>query len=299
MSRASKYGIRELRRDFPTNKACLGFIFDAHHSRRCGCGGVFSLRKGRSSFRCGRCRKEVAPQKGTIFEKTKTPLTLWFHALMMFSNAKSGLSAKELERNLAITYKCAWRMLSVIRSSLRQGLERLSGVVEADLAYLGGRKRSGKAHKHQSEAILSKPLAMGAIERGGRVRAQTVAGTGGISTRSFILSHVEPGSSLFTDKHGSFKALRDIYRMRYVNHSKKEYARGTVHVNTVESFWSHVKRSTRGTFKSVSKEHLQSYLDAFAFHYNNAGRDRQRFETLLQLVLLSGARTRTVVSSSD
>lgn len=295
MSRSSKYGIRELRRDFPTNKACLEFIFDSRHGRRCDCDGVFSLRKGRMLFRCGRCKKEIAPLKGTIFEKTKTPLVLWFHALMMFSNAKSGISAKELERNLAVTYKCAWRMLFLVRSSLKQGLERLSGVVEADLAYLGGKRKSGKGHKHQSEAILSKPLAMGAVERHGKVRAKIVGGTGGIATRGFILSNVNPGSRLFTDKHGSFKALNNIYKLESVNHGKKEYARGDVHVNSVESFWSHVKRSTKGTFKNVSREHLQSYLDAFAFHYNNAGTDRSRFEILLRLVLLSGAETKTAV----
>jgi transposase-like protein len=228
--------------------------------------------------------------KGTIFEKTKTPLVLWFHALMMFSNAKSGISAKELERNLAITYKCSWRILFLIRSSLRQGLEKLRGIVEADLAYLGGRR---KGHRYRSEAILSKPLAMGAIERKGNVRARVVGSTGGISTRGFVLSNVEPGSKLFTDMHGSFKALKGIYELDSVNHSKKEYVRGDVHVNSIESFWSHVKRSTKGTFKGVSREHQQSYLDAFAFHYNNAGTDRSRFETLLRLVLLSGAKTRT------
>ena len=228
--------------------------------------------------------------KGTIFEKTKTPLVLWFHALMLFSNAKSGISAKELERNLAVTYKCAWRMLLLIRSSLAQSLERLSGIVEADLAYLGG-KRTG--WKHRSEAILSKPLAMGAIERGGRVKASVVQGTGSVPTKRFILSSVEPGSKLFTDGHGSFKSLCNIYRVKTINHSAKEYVRNGIHVNSVESFWSHVKRSTKGTFKGVSKEHLQSYLDAFAFHYNNAGTDKSRFESLLRLVLLSATKTGT------
>ena len=290
MSRVFKYGFRELRRDFPNNKECLEFIFNARHSRRCGCKGVFSLRKGRMLFRCGRCKKEVAPLKGTILEKTKTPLTLWFHALMLFSNAKSGISAKELERNLAVTYKCAWRMLFLIRSSLKQGLEKLSGTVETDLAYLGG-KRSG--WKSRSEAILSKPLAIGAIERRGKVRVKVVEGTGGILTRGFVFSNVETGSKLFTDKAGSFKKLNGIYQLESVIHSKKEYVRGDVHVNSIESFWSHVKRSTKGTFKNVSRDHLQSYLDAFVFHYNNAGTDKSRFELLLRLVLSSEVKTRT------
>ena len=137
MSRGSKYGIRELQRDFPNNKVCLDYIFNSRHGRRCSCGGVYSLRKTKKKFRCGRCGFEVSPTVGTIFEKSSTPLVLWLHALLLFSNAKSGLSAKQLERHLAVTYKCAWKILHEIRSSLIQGIERLKGAVEVDSAYLG------------------------------------------------------------------------------------------------------------------------------------------------------------------
>ena len=122
---------------------------------------------------------------------------------------------------------------------------------------------------------------------------QVVQGTGGIPTWKFVTGSVKSGALLLSDKHGSYKRLSNIYTIRSVNHSQKEYARGNAHVNTVESFWSHVKRSLTGIHKSVSKQHLQSYLKAFSFHYNNARNDRRRFETLLRLVLLSGAKTRT------
>lgn len=285
MSRASKYGILDLRGDFPTSKACLEYIFDMSHSRRCGCGGVFSLRRSRKSFRCGRCKKEIAPLARTIFGKSKTPLALWFHALMVFSNAKSSISAQELERNLGVTYKCAWRMLREIRRALVQGTAALSGIVETDGAYLGGKK---KGFKWRSEAILSKPVVMAAIERHGRVKAEIVSGTGGSATKRFIVKSVMPGSRLMTDGAGSYKRLGHIYNIESVIHSKKEYARGDVHVNSVESFWSHVKRSIKGTHKSVSKEHMQSYLDAFAFHHNNADKDRERFFCLLSLAVRGG-----------
>lgn len=287
MSRASKYGIRELHRDFPTNKACLEFIFDSRHERRCSCGGVYSLRKGRKKFRCGRCRFEIAPAKGTIFEKSSTPLLLWFHALLLFSNAKSGLSAKQLERHLAVTYKCAWRILREVRLSLIQGFTMLEGMVEADSVYLGGKR---KGWKHRSEAILSKPVAFAAIERGGNIKAKTVAGTGGVPTWEFVTESVRTGSRLFTDKHRSFDRMKALYRLKNVNHSSQEYVRGNVHVNTVESFWSHVKRSVAGTHKRVSTQHLQSYLDAFAFHYNNRYSDKERFLSLLDIVLHAGAK---------
>jgi transposase len=290
MSRASKYGIRELHRNFPTNKTCLEFIFDSLHDRRCSCGGVYSLRKGRKKFRCGRCRFEIAPLVGTIFEKSSTPLLLWFHALLLFSNAKSGLSAKQLERHLAVTYKCAWRILREVRSSLIQGLKRLQGLVETDGAYLGGKR---KGFKSRSEAILSKPVAFAAIERGGSARAETATGTGGIPTWKFVTKSVHPGSRLFTDKHGSYDRMKKIYKIRSVNHSAHEYVRGNTHVNTVESFWSHIKRSVAGTHKRVSNQHLQSYLNAFVFHYNNRHSDRKRFLSLLGIVLHAGAKKET------
>ena len=141
------------------------------------------MRPGRKSFRCGRCRKEIAPLKGTIFEKSKTPLTLWFHALLLFSNAKSGISAKQIERHLAVTYKCAWRILHKVGLSLIQGVQKLAGTVEIDSAYLGGKR---KGWKHRSEALLSKPVAFAAIERGGQVKTKVVQGTGGIPTWKFV-----------------------------------------------------------------------------------------------------------------
>ena len=173
----------------------------------------------------------------------------------------------------------------MIRSSLVQGMKKLSGIVEADLAYLGGKR---KGWKHRSEAILSKPLAMAALERGGEVRTQKVGSTGGKTTTDFILRHVGETARLMTDQSGSFFRSGKVLKRQSVNHSKKEYVRGNVHVNTIESFWSHVKRSLTGIHKSVSDEHLQSYLDAFAFHRNNAHNDRKRFLALLQIVLLAG-----------
>lgn len=249
------------------------------------------MRKGRKKFRCGKCRFEIAPTKGTIFEKSSTPFLLWFHALLLFSNAKSGLSAKQLERHLAVTYKCAWRILNRVRASLIQGLKRLEGLVEVDSAYLGGKR---KGWKHRSEAILSKPLAFAAIERGGHASVQMVSGTGGAPSSKFIVGNIRPKSKIFTDRHGSFDRMKTLYKLRSVNHSKREYARGNAHINTVESFWSHIKRSVTGTHKRVSKHHLQSYLDAFVFHYNNRYSDKERFLSLLDIVLHVGAKKETL-----
>jgi transposase-like protein len=290
MARSNKYGIRELRRDFPSDKACLEFIFNKSHSRKCSCGGMYSLKKGRKLFQCSRCRFQIAPTAKTAFHKSSTSLVLWFHAIMVFSNAKSGISAKQLERHLAVTYKCAWRILYSIRTSLAQSLRKLEGVVEIDGAYMGGRK---SAKQGRSEAILSKPVVLAAIERTGEVRVKQVQGTGARPTTDFIFSNIDSSAKLMTDKSSSYIRTDKIYRRQSVNHSQKEYVRKNVHVNAVESFWSHVKRSVAGNHKSVSKQHLQSYLDALAFHYNNRDNDRGRFQALLGILLSPSERQKT------
>src|SRR3989344_7410883 len=107
----NKYGIRSLNKQFPNDDAVLDFIFEARHSDKCSCGGTYKRKAGRRQYQCSKCRYQIAPTAGTIFHKSDTPLTLWFHAIMVFSNAKSGISAKTMERDLEVTYKTAWRML--------------------------------------------------------------------------------------------------------------------------------------------------------------------------------------------
>ena len=144
MAKADKYSRQDLQKQFPTDDVILDFIFDNLHSRDCSCGGKYSRIKGRKQYQCSRCRYQIAPTAGTIFHKSDTPLTDWFYALFIFSNAKSGISAKELERQLGVTYKCAWRILKQIRKALDQDSNKLDGTVEVDIAYIGGRFKSGK-----------------------------------------------------------------------------------------------------------------------------------------------------------
>lgn len=274
----------QLAKDFPDDEACLEFIFDALHSKECSCGGTYARLAKRRQYQCSRCRFQIAPTAGTIFHKSDTPLVLWFHAIHVFSNAKSGISAKQMERELEVTYKTAWRMMRLIRKALRQDDAKLDGEVEADGAYFGGKKTVGKKEGARSRAMLDKPLAMAAVERGGRMKAEVVAGTGVGATVGFIEKNVEKGARLLTDSSPSYVRLGKTYRRDAVNHGK-EYVRGDVHVNNIETFWSHVKRSIRGTHKSISKEHFQSYLDGFVFHYNNRHSDRRRFSCLLGTLL--------------
>lgn len=279
MSKATKYGLPDLIKDFPDDRACLEYLFDTLHDRTCSCGGTYSLLSTRKQFQCSQCRKQIAPTAGTIFHKSSTPLTLWFHAIFVFSNAKSGVSAAELERQLSVTYKTAWRMLHMIRKSLLQDTKKLKGTVEMDGAYFGGRNS-------QKEKFSEKSLVLAAVERKGNLKAKIVKDGSSQSHRTFILDSVRKSTTLMTDTASSYLfGATDGYKREAVNHSKKEYVRGKVYTNTVESFWSHVKNSLRGTHKVISKKYLQTYLDGFVFHYNFRSNDRTRFSVLLDTLL--------------
>ncbi len=283
MARENKYTIKDLQAQFPTDDVCLDTIFHALHSEECSCGGTYKRVKGRKQYQCSKCRFQIAPTSGTIFHKSDTPLSLWFYAIFIFSNAKSGISAKELERQLGVTYKCAWRMLTLIRKALGQGKDKLKGTIEMDTAYFGGKGNAGKDNVRLSEVMAAKGVVIGAIQRGGDLRALVVPNSSGAEHVKFITENMEQGSRLMTD--GVRRNTPDGYTKEGVNHNKKEFRRGDVHINNVEVFWGHAKRSIKGTHKAISKKYLQSYLDAFVFHYNNRHSDTERFAVLLGSLL--------------
>lgn len=285
MARINKYTFQDLQKQFPSEDVALDFIYDARHSRTCSCGGVYSRVKGRKQYQCSKCRFQIAPTAGTIFHKSDTPLTTWFYAIFLFSTAKSGLSAKQLERQLGVTYKCAWRMLAQIRKALGQGGDKLTGTVEMDSAYFGGRFPAGKNNMNQAAALAAKSVIMGAVERGGRTRLTVTPNSGRVAHNTFIEQTIAKDAVVMTDGGSSFKNAVGGRSLKSVIHRRKEYARGDVHVNNIETLWGHIKRSIRGTYKNVSKQHLQSYLDGFAFHYNNRHSDTERFAVLLGTVL--------------
>lgn len=281
-----KYGIQEFKKDFPTDAACLEFIFKTLHNSKCSCGGEYRPITGRKQFQCSMCRFQIAPTAGTIFHKSPTPLSLWFHAIFIFCHAKSGISAKEMQRQLGVTYKCAWRILAQIRKALIQDNTKLKGDVEIDAAYVGGKAYGGKNNKYRVDYMFKKSVITVAIERGGKIRAEVSKDMTADTMTNFIERNVQlKATTLLTDKSPVYKRSSKKYGWESVDHHKKEYVRGDIHINTVETFFAHLKRSIRGTFKSLSKQHLKSYLDAFVFHYNNRHNDKERFEVLLGTLL--------------
>ena len=285
-----KYGIPSLKLDFPTHDACLEYIFDVQHSRKCSCGGKYSLmkegEKTKRKFQCSKCRFQISPTAGTVFHKSSTSLTLWFHAILIFSNAKSGVSAQHLQRNLEVSYKCAYRILSCIRKVLKQNDTKLRGDVEIDTGYFGGKGDAGVNNEHLSRVMAKKAVVIVAIERGGHVKAEVVPNASSQTMTEFIQKSIQTKlTNTLTDSSKVYLKSDKTHDRYSVDHHKGEYVRGDVHINTVETFFAHLKRSIRGTFKSLSRRHLQSYLDAFVFHYNNRHSDKERFSLLLGMLL--------------
>ena len=281
MAKETKYSIRDLKKDFPTEEACLDLVFDTLHSRSCSCGGTYRQIKGRKQYQCSKCRFQIAPTATTIFHKSDTPLSLWYHAIFIFSNAKSGISAKEMERQLGVTYKCAYRILKLIRQALKQGNDKLSGDIETDTGYFGGKHYGGKNNEQLGDVMKRKVVVQVAAERGGKIKASVTKDASADAIWNFVRENIKDNSTLLTDGSNRYKMLNRHYSIQSVNHSKGVYSKDGVHVNKIETFFSHLKRSIRGTFKSVSKEQMQTYLDAFVFHYNNRHNDKERFGVLL------------------
>ena len=257
-----KYTIKTFRKDFPNDDRCLEYIFRARfplekkYKREVG-----TLRYSRSKG-----HKHLSPLAGTIFEGSTTPLTLWFYAIYLFSVSKNGVSGKELQRQLGVTYKTAWRMASQIRKLMaNNGNDKLLGIVEID------------------EAYVSKKPVLGAIERGGEVRTKVVESMSGGQIAAHVIKNVSHEAQLMSDGSKSYAWLDRHYIRESVNHSK-EYTRGKIHINTMEAFWSQVKRSISGTHHFVSPKHLQSYLDFFSFQHGH-----RTSEVPLFLVLLGRA----------
>jgi transposase-like protein len=228
--------------------------------------------------------------KGTIFERSSTSLQLWFYAMYLMASTRCGISAKQLERELGVTYKTAWRMFNRIRNQLMiQDDAPLSGEVEADETYVGGKPRQSERNALYRQGIVAQrgrnynkhTIVFGAVERRGRVVAKVIANSGGPLLRETVSTHVIPDSMLFTDDYPGYSTLERKYRHRRINHSARIYVSGDVHTQTIEGFFGLTKNGIRGVYHSVSKKWLQGYLNEYAWRYNRRDSDRSMFKELL------------------
>ncbi len=234
-----RYTIKDFNEDFPDDDACLDLLVGEIYPNGIDCRACrevtkhHQLKSRRKAYSCDRCGTHVYPLAGTIFEKSRTSLKSWFYALYLMSSTRCGISAKQLERELGVTYKTAWRMFNKIRSLLGEEIERLSGEVEADETYMGGRRRGGKVGRPGKDS--HKTPVFGLVERGGKVAALVTTDASKKSLDPIIKEFVLQDSMVYTDEWPSYDHLRrDGYRHRRIPHAQKIYVIGNVHTNTTD-----------------------------------------------------------------
>ncbi len=264
---SSRYTVDTLHETFPDDDVCLDYIFQQKYGGldacpKCGVAEPKYYRvRSRKCYECKDCGYQISPLAGTIFHKSDTGLKKWFFAMYMFSVSRNGVSAKELERTLGVTYKTAWRMCKQIRLLMQQDGSKLSGIVEADETYIGGVEKDGRS-------VRNKTPVLGVVEKGGQAKAFVSDYATRSRAMSFVRANVEVGAELHTDESRIYYWTKHEYEHKSVNHSRKEYARDKVHTNTIEGFWGQLKRSIDGTYHCVSPKYLQYYVNEFVFRYN-------------------------------
>lgn len=278
--------VRSFQKRFPDEDACLTHLMRTRFGERFTCfkcqkQATYYRVKARRSFECEHCGYQVYPTAGTPFEKTRTSLRDWFYVMFLFCTTRNGVAAKEVERQLGVTYKTAWRMCRLIRLYMGyvDGDYPVGGpgkTVEADETFIGGKDLNGKPD--------DKSVVFGILERGGDVVTRHVIDRTAKTLVPHVVSFVKKGSRVHTDEFSSYRSLteRHGYDHETVDHSAKEYVRGDVHTNGIESFWSSVKRGINGTYVWVSKKHLQTYLREFEYRHNLRQQPALMFELLLQ-----------------
>jgi transposase len=292
--KSQKYSVRDLRKEFPDEDTCLEWLKerrwpDGIHCSKCDRVTKHHRVTSRKSYSCDNCGHHVHPTAGTIFHKSSTDLTTWFHAIYLISQTRCGISAMELMRQTGVTYKTAWRMLNEIRKLLAEDGDPMGGEgtrVEADETYVGGRA----PRKGRPSADGNKTPVFGVVERGGRIRAQVVPNARTATLIPLVREYVLPKTMIYTDEWTPYLNLPKVgYNHSRINHSQKVYVMGDVHTNTIEGFFSQVKNGIRGVHHSVSRKHLQLYLDEFCFRYNHR-KDSQPMFKLVLASLIQNAR---------
>ena len=308
-SSESSYSVMEFMREFPNDEACLIHLWRTRHSPdgetaycpKCERDRQFKryeTAQRRQSWTCTGCGHHVHPTAGTIFHKSSTSLHLWFYAIYLITSTRCGISAKHLERELGVRYKTAWRMFNKIRNQLMdEDHEPLSGAVEADETFVGGKPRQSDRIRRaklgwnaQTDYWNRKAIVFGAVERGGRIRASVVPNSRASVIAPLAQLYILPGSMIFTDEYKAYDRLgRKGYTHRRIKHHARVYVDGDVHTQTIDGFFGLFKTGVRGAHHAVSHKWLQGYLNEWTWRYN-----RRESETPMFTDLLTEASSRTV-----
>ena len=282
---------------FQSKEACIEYLTQLRWAGKPKCAfcdhdHVYELKGVYKRYKCAKCRKHFSAIKGTIFENSTVPLAKWFMAIFIMSTHRKGISSVQVGRDIGVTQKTAWFMMQRVRNAFKQqsfiNKDKLgkNNAVEVDESYLQG--KPGNMHNKKRKAIESgerqqkKISIVGAVERGGEVRAQVIEATNFNTIVPFLVKTVHQGSKLMTDEHVVYGTMKRLYEHQTIKHVIREYVRGEVHTNTIENFWSVLKRGIYGTYHFISTKHVQNYLEEFAFRFNSRTfTEAQRFDMLI------------------
>lgn len=243
----------------------------------------------RRIWKCKGCKRQFSAKSGTVMEDSPIGLDKWLPAVWMICGCKNGISSYEIARDLGVSQKTAWFMLHRVRTAMQHGsLEKLSGEIEADETFVGGKVRNMHRDKRvrvqRNSQKGNKTVVLGLLQRDGHVRAAVAPSRRRHQVRSHIEEHVESGSKLYTDEFNSYDDLPEGITREFVNHLDA-YVQGHVHTNGLENFWSLLKRTLKGTYVSVDPVHLQAYVDEQSYRFNNREyTDADRFVGVLSQI---------------
>ena len=263
---------------FGTEEACVEFFanqrWGSANSSVCPhCKSKHTCKHStRGLYTCMDCKKQFTVRIGTIFEDSRVPLTKWFIAIYLFTSLKKGLSSIQLSKYIEVTQKTAWFMLQRIREVMKDDYNPFDGITEIDEAYLGGKE--GNKHLH-NKGKMDKATVIGMVNRDTKqVKAMKVVNNEAEYLLPKVHIHTKRQSTIITDNYFGYNSLKKNYTHQTVKHSAGEYVRNDariafkIHTNSIEGFWSHLKRGINGIYHWCSKKHLQSYLNEYSSRYN-------------------------------
>jgi len=285
----SDFTVLEFFNRFPDDDSCLEHLMLVRYGisgtcPKCEKNTNWTRVKKRPVYQCQWCAFQISPMAGTPFEKSRTSLRKWFYAMYLFTTSRHGVPAKELQRQLGVTYKCAWRMGHELRKYMTDvdGDGQYGGHVEIDETFIGGRKRVKHIVGRMKHPMENKTVVLGIVERNGSLQTYALPDRKAKTIQPIINDKVVKGSTVSTDEYSAYKYMgKTGYTHGTVCHEFEEYVKGIHHTNTIEGFWSRLKNSIRGTHIHVSAKHLPKYLGEFEFRYNMRKSPKWMFERLL------------------